>query len=51
MSETHTFTLVFTLPEGDTLEPFLDALADAGCDDAAFMGAGQDGTYSAELYR
>jgi hypothetical protein len=51
MSETHTFTLVFTIPEGDMLEPFLDALADAGCDDAAFIGPAQDGTYRAEFDR
>ena len=35
---THTFQVVFVLPGADSLEPYLDALHAAGCDDAAFMG-------------
>jgi hypothetical protein len=47
----HTFQVVFTLPGEDSLEPHLDALQAAGCDDAAFMGPGVDGTFIADFDR
>lgn len=46
----HTFRIVFSIP-GDSLEPHLDALADAGADDAAFMGPAADGTMTGEFDR
>jgi hypothetical protein len=51
MTDFHTFTLVFAIPGADTLESYLDALADAGCDDAAFIGPATDGTFAAEFDR
>jgi hypothetical protein len=48
---THTFQVVFTLPDADSLEPHLDALHAAGCDDAAFMGPAPDGSFTAEFDR
>lgn len=48
---THTFGLVFTIPEADSLEGYLDAFAAAGCDDAAFVGPATDGTFLAEFDR
>jgi hypothetical protein len=48
---THTFRVVFTAPGADSLEPHLDALAAVGCDDAAFIGRGADGTITAEFDR
>jgi hypothetical protein len=47
----HTFRVVFALPGVDSLEPHLDALHEAGCDDAAFMGPAADGTFVAEFDR
>jgi hypothetical protein len=47
----HTFQVVFGLPGADSLEPHLDALQAAGCDDAAFMGPAGDGTFLAEFDR
>jgi hypothetical protein len=47
----HTFQVVFALPGEDSLEPHLDAVQAAGCDDAAFMGPAIDGTYVAEFDR
>jgi len=47
----HTFQVVFTLPGGSSLEPHLDALQAAGCDDAAFLGPAVDGTFIAEFDR
>jgi hypothetical protein len=47
----HTFQVVFALPGADSLEPHLDALQAAGCDDAAFMGPASDGTFIAEFDR
>jgi hypothetical protein len=47
----HTFGLAFLLPGADSLEPYLDAFADAGCDDAAFMGPATDGTFFADFDR
>jgi hypothetical protein len=49
--ETHTFQVVFGLPGADSLEPHLDALQAAGCDDAAFIGPARDGTFLAEFDR
>jgi len=49
--ETHTFQVVFVLPGAESLEPHLDALQAAGCDDAAFMGPALDGTFTAEFDR
>lgn len=46
----HTFTLVFAMSD-DTLEPHLDALLEAGCDDAAFAGPASDGTFIADFDR
>jgi hypothetical protein len=48
---THTFRVVFDAPDVDSLEPHLDVLAAAGCDDAAFMGPAADGTFTAEFDR
>lgn len=48
---TQTFGLVFTIPEADSLEVYLDAFAAAGCNDAAFMGPATDGTFLAEFDR
>jgi hypothetical protein len=48
---THTFRVVFDAPGVESLEPHLDALAAAGCDDAAFMGPAADGTFTAEFDR
>lgn len=47
----HTFRVVFALPGSDSLEPRLDALQEAGCDDAAFMGPAADGSFTAEFDR
>ena len=49
--ETHTFQVVFVAPGADSLEPHLDALQAAGCDDAAFMGPAVDGSFTAEFDR
>jgi hypothetical protein len=46
----HTFTLVFTMAD-DSLEPHLDALVDAGCDDATFAGPAPNGTFEADFDR
>jgi hypothetical protein len=48
---THTFRVLFDAPRVDSLESHLDALAAAGCDDAAFMGPAPDGTFTAEFDR
>ena len=48
---THAFQVVFAVPDADSLEPHLDALHAAGCDDAAFMGPASDGTFTAEFDR
>ena len=48
---THTFRVVFDVPGVDSIEPHLDALASARCDDAAFMGPAPDGTFTAEFDR
>ena len=48
---THTFQVVFAVSDADSLEPHLDALQAAGCDDAAFMGPASDGTFTAEFDR
>jgi hypothetical protein len=48
---THTFRVVFDAPDVGSLEPHLDVLAAAGCDDAAFMGPAADGTFTAEFDR
>jgi hypothetical protein len=48
---THTFQVVFALPGADSLEPHLDVLQAAGCDDAAFIGPAGDGTFIAEFDR
>ena len=48
---THTFRVVFDAPGVGSLEPHLDALHGAGCDDAAFMGPASDGTFTAEFDR
>lgn len=48
---THTFRVVFDAPGIDSLEPHLDTLHAAGCDDAAFMGPTSDGTFAAEFDR
>jgi hypothetical protein len=48
---THTFRVVFDDLGTDSLEPHLDVLAAAGCDDAAFSGPGRDGTFIAEFDR
>lgn len=47
----HTFRIVFAIPGEGSLEPHLDALHEAGCDDAAFMGPAGDGTFTAEFDR
>ena len=47
----HTFRVVFVLPGVDSLEPHLDALQEAGCDDAAFIGPAADGSFTAEFDR
>lgn len=47
----HTFQVVFALPGEDSLEPHLDELQAAGCDDAAFIGPAVDGTFIAEFDR
>lgn len=47
---THNFTLIFTFAD-TSLEPHLDALATARCDDAAFAGPASDGTFAAEFDR
>lgn len=47
----HTFRVVFALPGVDSLEPHLDALHNAGCGDAAFMGPAADNTFTAEFDR
>lgn len=49
--DTHTFRVVFDAPDVESLEPHLDALAAAGCEDAAFMGPATDRTYTAEFDR
>jgi hypothetical protein len=49
--DTHTFTVVFQIPDADSLEPYLDAFVAAGGDDAAFSGPGIDGTFRAEFDR
>ena len=49
--DAHTFRVVFDAPGVDSLEPHLDAVAAAGCDDAAFMGPAADGTFTAEFDR
>lgn len=49
MSE-HTFTLVFTMG-ATSLEPHLDGLVDAGCDDGTFAGPASDGTFVADFDR
>jgi len=46
----HSFRVVFSIP-GDSLEPHLDALHEAGAEDAAFMGPAGDGTMTAEFGR
>lgn len=51
MTRYHTFGIVFALPGADSLDSRLDALAAAGCDDAAFMGPATDGTFLAEFDR
>lgn len=48
---THTFQVAFAVPDADSLEPHLDALHAAGCDDAALMGPASDGTFTAEFDR
>jgi hypothetical protein len=48
---THTFRVVFAVPGADSLEPHLDALVAAICDDGAFMGPASDGTFTAEFDR
>jgi hypothetical protein len=48
---THTFQVVFTLPDPDSLEPHLAALHAAGCDDVAFMGPASDGSFTADCDR
>lgn len=48
---TQTFRVVFVLPDADSLEPHLDALHAAGCDDAAFMGPASDASFTAEFDR
>ena len=46
----HAFSLVFQM--GDpSLEPYLDALVDAGCDDGTFAGPAPDGTFAADFDR
>jgi len=50
-TETHTFQVVFAIPDAESLEPHLDALHAAGCDDAAFTGPAPDGTFTAEFDR
>jgi hypothetical protein len=42
---------VSAVPDTDSLEPHLDALHAAGCDDAAFMSPASDGTFTAEFDR
>lgn len=51
MTDFHTFTLIFSISDASTLEPYLDAFAQAGADDAAFMGPATDGTFAAEFDR
>jgi hypothetical protein len=51
MTDVHTFTLIFAIPGTDTLGSCLDAFAEAGTDDAAFMGPATDGTFAAEFDR
>ncbi len=51
MTDEHTFTLIFAIPGVDSLEEHLGAFADAGADDAAFMGPASDGTFAAEFDR
>lgn len=46
----HTFILVFTM-DSSSLEPHLDALFAAGCDDGTFAGPASDGTYIADFDR
>ena len=46
----HSFTLIFQMRE-PSLEPFLDALVDAGCDDGTFSGPAPDGTFVADFDR
>lgn len=46
----HTFTLVFQMRD-TSLEPHLDAVLDAGCDDATFAGPAPDGTFIADFDR
>lgn len=46
----HTFTLVIQMRD-TSLEPHLDALVDAGCDDATFAGPAPDGTFIADFDR
>lgn len=48
---THTFSVVYSIPGEDSLEPHLDALQEAGCDDAALMGPAVDGSFVAEFDR
>lgn len=50
MTKTHTFTVVFVLPD-EALEAHLDALFEAGCNDAGFAGPEADGTCNAEFDR
>tara|TARA_R110000796_G_scaffold131969_2_gene247427 strand:+ start:222 stop:470 length:249 start_codon:yes stop_codon:yes gene_type:complete len=50
MSE-YQFTLTFSLPEGyENAEQYLDALYEAGCDDA-LIGTGQVGSIALEFVR
>jgi hypothetical protein len=46
----HSFTLVFTM-SSNSLEPYLDGLFEAGCDDATFAGPAPDGTFVADFDR
>jgi hypothetical protein len=46
----HSFTLVFTM-DSNSLEPYLDGLFEAGCDDATFAGPANDGTCVADFDR
>lgn len=42
---------MFLVPDGDSLEPYLDAVHAAGCDDAVFRGPASDGSFTAEFDR
>jgi hypothetical protein len=50
MMDNYTFSLNFTLPKGDDPERYLDALYEAGCDDAV-MGVGQFGMLGMDFTR